>query len=122
MSLNVGPRAQSTTRLLGRAGPVSRNRDVCPPKPGVTWDGTRRWSAVLSLAAAAAMGSPVVACGSHDKTGPATTTTTTTTAPAPGGNAPGATVTQTVTPSQPTYVQPPFQGPGDYSPFGGHTR
>ena len=119
------------------------NSDVQTEKPSpqqTTWDGARRWSAALGLTAAVAMGSPAVACGSHGKTAPTTTTTITTTttttttapapgdhhrdggdpvAPAPGGAAPGATVTQTV-PSPPTYLQPPYQAPGDYSPFGGH--
>ena len=95
------------------------------PLPQLTTrDGRRRWS-VLGLTPAVAMGSLLVACGSHDKTVPSstitttTTTTETTTVPAPGGTAPGATVTQSGTPNQPTYVQPPYQAPGDYSPFSG---
>jgi hypothetical protein len=115
------------------------NTDVqaeCPLPPQTTWNGARRWSAAFGLTAAVAMGSLLVACGAHGKAGPtATTTTTTTTAPAagdhnrgggepvepaPGGSAPGTTVTQTVTPGPPTYVLPPLPPPGDYSPFGEH--
>jgi hypothetical protein len=111
------------------------NTEVQTEKPlprQATRDGVRRWSAVLGLTAAVAMGWPVVACDSHGKTGPTTTTTTTTTAddhardggkpvePPPGGTAPGTTVTQTVTPGLPTYAPPPLQAPGDFNPFGGH--
>jgi hypothetical protein len=48
-----------------------------------TWHGARRWLAVLGLTAAVTMGWPVVACGSHNETGPTTTTTTTTTTSTP---------------------------------------
>jgi hypothetical protein len=100
------------------------NTDVqteSPSPPQTTWDGARRWSAAFGLTAAVAMGSLVVACGAHGRAGPTTTTTTTTpTTTAPAAGDPGTTVTQTVTPSPPTYVLPPLPPPGDYSPFGGH--
>lgn len=114
-----GSTGSKATVALGNSSVRTDN-----PLPQQTaWHGRRRWSAVLGLTAAVAMGSPVVACGTHDHTVPnstsVTTTTTTDTTPAPGGAAPGATVTQSATPSQPIYVQPPYQAPGDYSPFGG---
>jgi hypothetical protein len=99
------------------------NTDVQIEKPfpaRTTWDGARRWSAALGLTAAVSMGSLVVACGVHGKAGPTTTTTTTTTTTAPAAGDPGTTVTQTGTPSPPTYVLPPLPPPGDYSPFGEH--
>jgi hypothetical protein len=104
----------------------------------MTWNGARRWSAVLGLTAALAMGFPIVACGSHDETGPTTTTTTTTTSstpttlpwgrpkkpPAPPSGTPSRTpgwhTTTTTTPGGPAIPQPITPGPGDLVPFGRH--
>jgi hypothetical protein len=104
----------------------------------MTWNGARRWSAVLGLTAALAMGFPIVACGSHEETGPTTTTTTTTSStpttlpwgrpkkpPAPPSGTPSRTpgwhtTTTTTTPGGPAIPQPITPGPGDLVPFGRH--
>jgi hypothetical protein len=121
-----------------------QTEDLLPRR--TTWNGLRRWLAVPGLTAAVAMASPLVACGSHDETGPTTTTTTTTTTstpttlpwgrhhdngppvgPAPrntpprGSTPPRAPVTPTTTPSAPAIPQPITPGPGDLVPFGATT-